>query len=186
MASTALRMAIELGYNEISDHQLNSTAVYKEMAYVFWVAVVLDTKLSLTAQTPSNIRVGDINTPLPGEHVLDWWQSDGDQSSPDCKWSLSLFAQQCTLAIIEAKASEQLFSTAARRRSTAENTQIYNNITARLREWRQKNPLSWLSSNDVMANVYVKPIGVRVIECLRHLLTLLPINLVTSLISYIA
>lgn len=153
-ASTALRLATELEYNDLSASSASSsTAEETEARYVFWLAFFIDTHFSFAEQRSVNLRVADINTPLPSESVINWWDSRQTESHGQ-QSSINAFALHCSLAVIEAEAAEQLCSIQARRQSSEDLDVTAGRILDKLAAWRQRNRLSHIDANDVRRLMY--------------------------------
>lgn len=152
-ASTALHMAQDLGYNEVTPEQAAESVFSVASAYVFWLAFTVDVHLSLANQRPSAQRLVGITTPAPAADVVGWWQTSSRRAQ-DTPWNLNVFAMQCSLAIIGAEAAEELFTARARQRSSVENTKVDENVVAKLHEWRKGNVLSSLNTEEVLKAMY--------------------------------
>ena len=151
--STALQMAQDLGYNEVTPGQPTGSVSSLEKSYVFWIAFMMDAHFSMASLRPSAQRLADISTPMPAESVENWWESS-DLDASASQWNLNVFALHSSLAIIEAEAAEELFSAKARRRAPISNAGIYQNIMFKLHVWRGNNALSNLDAKDVSRAMY--------------------------------
>ncbi len=152
-ASTALHMAQSLGYNELPSIPLVDTVLVREQGYVFWVAFFLDVNMSLGHQQPSSQRLADIATPLPSQDMVDWWDVENN-TVKTCEWNLNIFSLHGSLAMIEAEASEKLFSVEARKRSPLDSPCVYKDILSKLERWREGNMLAKLNAEEVFKAMY--------------------------------
>ncbi|KAK5165784.1 uncharacterized protein LTR77_008707 [Saxophila tyrrhenica] len=152
-ASTALHMAQELGYNELPASHLADTTLGREQAYVFWISFFMDTNMSLGHRRSTSQRLADISTPIPPANVVNWWDLNNHEQRPS-EWNLNVFAQHCSLAVIEAEAAEDLFSVGARKRSPVQHPCEYKDIMSKLERWRANNALAKLEATDVLKAMY--------------------------------
>lgn len=152
IATTAARIAQDLEYNELPASKADDPPETREQYYVFWVAFALDCHMSVATQRPPTIRLADLSTPPPSDDIVDWWNPT--DSPTDCEWRLNIFAQHCSLAVIEAEASEALLSAHARRRTPAENSSRYDPIALKFIAWQEGCELSKLAAHDVFKAMY--------------------------------
>lgn len=152
IATTAVRMAQDLEYNESPVPKPDDPLEQKEQYYVFWCAFDLDCHMSVASQRPPTLRLSELDSPVPADDTLDWWSLN--DSNTVCEWKLNVFAQHCSLAVLEAEASEELLSAHARRRSAAENSSRYEKIALKLIAWREGCNLSKLEAHDVFKAMY--------------------------------
>jgi hypothetical protein len=185
-ASTALNMAQELGYNEITSEQIESAVQHREMAYCFWIAFILDAHFSIAGQHPGAQRLADVETPMPEHDVLDWWEPGSVTDSTNNEWNLNVFAQHTSLAVVEAEAAEELFSARSRKRLPRENAIIYERIIARLQQWREKNALSRLEARDVVTSMYRSDIVHSIILEGAYFRTLYQLHATNALVGFAA
>lgn len=149
-ASMALRMATELGYNDLPTKA--STVDELEQRHVFWLAFFIEQHFSFAESRTGPLRVDDINTPLPGRSVSNWW--DLEQVEHADSPNLNVFALHCSLAMLEAEAAEKLFSIPARKQSTVELNAVASSMLDKLAVWRQQDPLSHSDPSEIVRSMY--------------------------------
>lgn len=151
--STAMHMAQDLGYNELDPGSDSKSVTDKQGFYVFWIAFVMDTTTSLRANRPNTQRLIDISVQLPSASSSDWWISKEPVNETE-DWKLNVFALRASLALIQAEASEELFSVKARRRPAPVSATIFKEIIRKLEDWRRNNPLSEVDAAGMLSSMY--------------------------------
>lgn len=150
-ASTALRLATELGYNDLPTNTA-PTLDELEAHHVFWLAFFIETHFSFAERRTGPLRIADIATPLPAPGVSNWW--DPSQVNSVSHSSLNIFALHCSLAVLEAEAAEELFSVQARKRPVEELDALAKGHLDKLAAWRRCNVLSRTDANDIVRSMY--------------------------------
>ena len=146
--SVALRMAQELGYNEISDSD------NKVPGYLFWIAFFLDANLSMCSLKPNTQKHAEIMTSLPRADNNDWWniRPDNNGNTMNGIPGTNFFFLHCSLALLQAEALETVFSPKASVQLTQYNLALHTLIT-KLAAWRSDskvNSAEGLQSADVL------------------------------------
>jgi hypothetical protein len=155
--SVAMRMAQELGYNETHISGFQDPAQARVKTYLFWISFFMDADLSMYALKPSTHKHNDITIGLPNALDGDWWSRDPE--SPESYFDstsgpsgINIFFLHSSLAIIQAKALEQVFSVSANFDPTQQSMAIQS-MTAELAIWRWNSGLiavTGLQGSDVM------------------------------------
>lgn len=161
--STAMHMAQDLGYNEACPNLSDELGRDKQEVYVFWITFVLDTAMSLHSNRPNTQKLEDINVPLPSANSSDWWASD-ESVDDSTDWKLNVFALRASLALIQAEASEELFSVKARRRSPAVQEKMFQTIVSKLENWRRNCPLAEIGSPSMLSMYHVDLVHLNILE----------------------
>lgn len=139
--STAMRMVLDMGYNELNEDRetlTNSTKDVREQQYVFWIAFFMDTHLHFSSRRPGACKLTDISTAVPNVNLTDWWDS---RASGNGQWNVNIFSLHVQLAIIEAEAFEEIFSTKARRQCENHIASSRQASLRKLEFWRRSNQL---------------------------------------------
>lgn len=150
--TTAMQMAQDLGYNEVISDQEESLNG-KQGFYVFWIAFLMDTGMSLRASRPTTQRLADIGVPLPNAHSSDWWALD-TSSNHTTIWKVNILTLHASLGLVQAEISDDLFSVNARRRSTSLTASTYTNLVSKLEAWRSANPLVDVQGSSMLTTMY--------------------------------
>lgn len=153
LVATALRMAQDLGYNEVVSENDQESVVGKQGVYLFWIAFSMNTSISLRASRSTTQRVVDIAVPLPNAHAADWWTL-GPSDNRCITMKVNIFTLHASLALIQAECSEDLFSVSARRQPPRSTTATFNNLVIRLDSWKRSNPLTTMEASTMLAEMY--------------------------------
>lgn len=132
--SIALRMAQELGYNEASISGSNQ----KVTGYLFWIAFSMDANLSMCALRPNTQKYEGISISLPHADDNDWWglRTDNDDRRTNGPVEINFFFLNCSLAIVQAQALEEVFSPKANLQPVQYNFALHT-VISKLAAWRR-------------------------------------------------
>lgn len=180
-ASTALRLATDLGYNDL---KVSTPASVDELekCYVFWLAFFIDSHFCVAEQRMGSLRLADINTPLPAADVSNWWNPT--EINTRSQSDFNVFSLHCGLATIEAEAAENLFSVQARRQPTGELDAEARKLLDKLTTWRDSNALAHLDANDIARSLYRSEIVLCVVLEAAYFRTLYQLHSVRALNGY--
>ncbi|KAF2096270.1 hypothetical protein NA57DRAFT_59327 [Rhizodiscina lignyota] len=151
--STAMHMAQVLGYNEAEADLDKASSEHRQGLYVFWIAFFMDTAMGLRTTRPNAPKLADISVPPPRASSSDWWTSNSSVDDT-AEWKLNVFALHASLALIQAEASEELFSVKARHRSADLTAIVFKSIISKLEIWRQTNPLAETDATSMLHSMY--------------------------------
>jgi hypothetical protein len=138
---TASSLAQDLGFNEAPTDLEMVTPEKKQETYVFWIAFLMDTAMSLRANRPTTQRLVDISAPLPSLRSPNWWNTN-DSDGQLVFGEGNIFAFHASLALIQAEALDELFSIKARQRSASLTTDAFNSVISKLKNWRKTGLLA--------------------------------------------
>jgi hypothetical protein len=150
--ATAMRMAQNLGYNEEDLGGEDREARGQQEANVFWIAFFMDTRMNLREMRPNTQKLVDIGVTLPTLADSNSWLLN--TSEVVLNQAINFFPLHASLAIIQAEASEELFSVRARQRAPAITTTIFGNMIAELEIWKNTNPLSGTNGLSILNSMY--------------------------------
>jgi hypothetical protein len=151
--TTAMHMAQDLGYNEAAAAHEQESQDKKQGFYVFWIAFVMDTGMSLRAHRPTTQRVADIGLSLPNAHCSDWWALNTFDNHATA-WKVNLLTLHARLALIQAECYDELFSVGARQRPANLTAGVFDNLATKLETWKRGNPLADINSSNMLASMY--------------------------------
>jgi hypothetical protein len=146
--SIAMQMAQELGYNEACISEGDNSTQNRVEKLVFWIAFVMDADLSMCALKPITQKHRDIMIGLPSAHNYDWWSDDGRGTAP----GTNFFSLHTSLAIIQARALEEVFSPRANSQPAQQSIAVLAMMT-KLSDWREHSRLdapSDLQASDLL------------------------------------
>ena len=153
--STAMRMALSLSCNEDDPSDNEECLTKTQEIYVFWIAFYMDTAMNLSSNQPTTQKLVDIGVPLPANSTdLVLNASYNEVTIP----KLSVFSLHTTLSLIQAEASEELFSVKARRRPAAATATAFEIIASKLHAWRISNPLSGPDAMTMLGSMYISDV----------------------------
>lgn len=149
----AMRMLQDLGCNEADSELEQESLEGKQWLYLFWIAFMMDTAMSLRANRSTTQRLADISVPLPNARSLDWCALN--LSNDHCTtWKVNILTLNSSLALIQAECADELFSASARRRPASLITGTFNGIISKLDAWKKSNPLFGVDTPSMIARVY--------------------------------
>ncbi|KAJ4366802.1 hypothetical protein N0V83_007327 [Neocucurbitaria cava] len=151
--STAMRIAQELGYNEVSQEQIEESSRDKAAYYVFWIAFFMDTGMNLRGMRPNTQKLGDIDVPLPNSSSSQQSSSTASETSTAGR-EVNVFALHASLSLIQAEALEELFSFRARQRPADSTTTSFEKMMIKLTTWRMNNPLADPDAPSILDSLY--------------------------------
>jgi hypothetical protein len=151
--TTAMHMAQDLGYNEAASGQEQKSLNEQQGFYVFWIAFVMDTAMSLGANRSTTQRLADIGVPLPNAHSSDWWALNTFDNHATA-WKVNILTLHANLALIQAECSDELFSVSARQRSATLTAATFDSLVSKLDTWKVANPLTDINASSMLATMY--------------------------------
>ncbi|KAK5707346.1 hypothetical protein LTR17_020797 [Elasticomyces elasticus] len=129
--SMALHFMQTLGYHDTATRSDTS----REEKYVFWIALFMDTDMSLSSMRQGTQTLSEIGVSLPDNRNKDWWSECHCSVGP----GVNIFALHTGLAVIQAEALERLFSVKSRQLTDTVLESTYRDILDRLQAWRRSN-----------------------------------------------
>lgn len=134
----ALRMTQEIGYNETGISGTNDRVA----SYLFWIAFSMDANLSMCALRPNTQKYAEIMANLPHAEDHDWWdmRSANDEKQMNGNPGTNFFFLNCSLAMIQAQALEEVFSPKANLQPVQYNSALHT-VMAQLTAWRKSSPI---------------------------------------------
>ncbi|KAI9699908.1 MAG: hypothetical protein M1820_006970 [Bogoriella megaspora] len=151
--STAMHMAQDLAYNEGDPDSGESLSRDTQELYVFWMAFFMSTASDLRTIRPITQRLADISVPLPSPSAPDWWASKFLVDDP-LDWKVNVLALHASLAVVQAKILEELFSVSARRHSTDLITDKFQTMVSNLETWRRSKFPANLDAQNILDDMY--------------------------------
>ncbi|KAK3109475.1 hypothetical protein LTR53_017242 [Teratosphaeriaceae sp. CCFEE 6253] len=150
--SNAMHMLQDLGYH--NGQTLNPDPLRgKEKQYVFWLAFIMNTDMSLVAMRQSAQSLAETGVPLLSAGDVNWWAET--QAVPNAaQGSVNVFALSADLAVIQAEALEGLFSVQSRHLPEEVLTSTYMNVINKLHAWRRKSAVFDGSVEELYKVVY--------------------------------
>jgi hypothetical protein len=148
-----MHMAQDLGYNEAASGQEQKSLNEQQGFYVFWIAFVMDTAMSLGANRSTTQRLADIGVPLPNAHSSDWWALNTFDNHATA-WKVNILTLHANLALIQAECSDELFSVSARQRSATLTAATFDSLVSKLDTWKVANPLTDINASSMLATMY--------------------------------
>lgn len=149
LISATMRLAHKIGLHDHAASAHLDPVERRQHARVFWLAYILDKDLSLRTQQPSIQRDEDINMELPSSLPVSIDDNDnmaGIVVTPDGHAMTNYFLSRVTLATIEGRIYDFLYSTRAVNGSLEDRISAKDDILNALDAWRASIPPEFSAS----------------------------------------